>query len=168
MFIIVFQQTTSLCAYVCPKFFFIELQRIFFFISSRAGHVLFSSSFTWFGFRLPPLSVPSLSKISNIFSDAFVIAVVIFATNISLSTMFAKKRGYSVDPNQVCLLRIVHEWKKHIHTVKTEEELVGDAVAFWSVHGVGFLGRHSSFTVPPHAPPPPLPGVQRGAGKLSG
>ena len=53
-------------------------------------------------------------------------------------------------------------------TVKTEEELVGDAVAFWSVHGVGFLGRHSSFTVPPHAPPPPLPGVQRGAGKLSG
>ena len=25
-------------------------------------------------------------------------------------------------------------------TVKTEEELVGDAVAFWSVHGVGFLG----------------------------
>ncbi|RMX43870.1 hypothetical protein pdam_00021076 [Pocillopora damicornis] len=49
---------------------------------------------------LPPLSVPSLSKISNIFSDAFVIAVVIFATNISLSTMFAKKRGYSVDPNQ--------------------------------------------------------------------
>ena len=116
MFIIVFQQTTSLCAYVCPKFFFIELQRIFFFISSRAGHVLFSSSFTWFGFRLPPLSVPSLSKISNIFSDAFVIAVVIFATNISLSTMFAKKRGYSVDPNQVCLLRIVHEWKKtHTH-----------------------------------------------------
>ena len=45
---------------------------------------------------------------------------------------------------------------------------MGDAVAFWSVHGVGFLGRHSSFTVPPHAPPPPLPGVQRGAGKLSG
>ncbi|PFX33451.1 sulfate anion transporter 1-like isoform X1 [Stylophora pistillata] len=49
---------------------------------------------------LPPLSVPSLSRISNIFSDAFVIAVVIFATNISISKMFAKKRGYSVDPNQ--------------------------------------------------------------------
>jgi len=40
---------------------------------------------------------------SKIFPDAFVIAVVIFATNISLAKMFAKKRGYSVDPNQVCL-----------------------------------------------------------------
>lgn len=56
-------------------------------------------------FRLPPVSVPSLSKISNIFSDAFVIAIVIFATNISLARMFAKKRGYSVDPNQVCVIR---------------------------------------------------------------
>lgn len=51
------------------------------------------------------MSVPSLSKISNIFSDAFVIAIVIFATNISLARMFAKKRGYSVDPNQVCVIR---------------------------------------------------------------
>ncbi|XP_066017113.1 prestin isoform X1 [Pocillopora verrucosa] len=49
---------------------------------------------------LPPLSVPSLSRISNISSDAFVIAVVIFATNISLAKMFAKKRGYAVEPNQ--------------------------------------------------------------------
>ena len=55
----------------------------------------------FFNFRLPPLSVPSLSLMSNIFSDAFVIAVVIFATNISISKMFAKKGGYSVDPNQV-------------------------------------------------------------------
>lgn len=38
---------------------------------------------------------------SNIFPDAFVIAVVIFATNISVSVMFAKKRGYTVEPNQV-------------------------------------------------------------------
>jgi len=49
---------------------------------------------------LPPLSVPSLSMMSNIFPDAFVIAVVIFATNISVSVMFAKKRGYTVEPNQ--------------------------------------------------------------------
>ena len=55
-------------------------------------------------FRLPPLSVPSLSRISNIFADSFVIAVVVFATNISISKMFAKKRGYSVDPNQVCIV----------------------------------------------------------------
>ena len=40
---------------------------------------------------------------SNIFPDAFVIAVVIFATNISVSVMFAKKRGYTVEPNQVRL-----------------------------------------------------------------
>lgn len=49
---------------------------------------------------LPPLSLPSFSLMPNIFADAFVIAVVIFATNISLSKMFAKKHGYSVDPNQ--------------------------------------------------------------------
>ncbi|XP_073252722.1 prestin-like [Porites lutea] len=49
---------------------------------------------------LPPLSVPNFSLVSNIFSDAFVIAVVIFATNISISKMFAKKHGYLVDPNQ--------------------------------------------------------------------
>ena len=53
--------------------------------------------------RLPPLSVPSLSMMSNIFPDAFVIAVVIFATNISVSVMFGKKRGYTVEPNQVRL-----------------------------------------------------------------
>ncbi|XP_015775140.1 PREDICTED: pendrin-like isoform X2 [Acropora digitifera] len=49
---------------------------------------------------LPPLSLPTFSLLPKIFPDAFVIAVVIFATNISLSKMFAKKRGYSVDPNQ--------------------------------------------------------------------
>lgn len=49
---------------------------------------------------LPPLSLPSFSLMTNIFADAFVIAVVIFATNISLAKMFAKKGGYSVDPNQ--------------------------------------------------------------------
>ena len=40
---------------------------------------------------------------SNIFPDAFVIAVVIFATNISVSVMFAKKNGYTVEANQVRL-----------------------------------------------------------------
>ena len=40
--------------------------------------------------------------LTRIIPDAFVIAVVIFATNISLSKMFGKKWGYKVDPNQVC------------------------------------------------------------------
>ena len=77
---------------------------------SRNSSRLFGDSFSWFGFRLPPLSVPSLSRISNISSDAFVIAVVIFATNISLAKMFAKKRGYAVEPNQVCLASIDGCW----------------------------------------------------------
>ncbi|KAK2573107.1 Solute carrier family 26 member 6 [Acropora cervicornis] len=49
---------------------------------------------------LPPISVPSFSWMSKMIPDAFVIAVVIFATNISVSKMFAKKRGYTIDPNQ--------------------------------------------------------------------
>lgn len=49
---------------------------------------------------LPPLSVPSFSWMSKMIPDAFVIAVVIFATNISVSKMFAKKRGYTIDASQ--------------------------------------------------------------------
>ena len=106
---------------------------------SRNSSRLFGDSFSWFGFRLPPLSVPSLSRISNISSDAFVIAVVIFATNISLAKMFAKKRGYAVEPNQVCLA---------------------------SIDGWWVLGKTLFFTAPP--PPLPCQGVWTGAGKLSG
>ncbi|KAJ7388826.1 hypothetical protein OS493_035383 [Desmophyllum pertusum] len=56
---------------------------------------------------LPPLSLPSFSLMSRIFPDAFVIAVVIFATNISLVKMFAKKHGYSIDPNQLCSVVVI-------------------------------------------------------------
>ena len=76
---------------------------------------------------------------SNISSDAFVIAVVIFATNISLAKMFAKKRGYAVEPNQVCLA---------------------------SIDGCWVLGKTLFFTAP--TPPLPCQGVWTGADKLSG
>ena len=38
---------------------------------------------------------------ANIIPDAFVIAIVMFATNISLAKMFAKKNKYVIDANQV-------------------------------------------------------------------
>jgi hypothetical protein len=50
---------------------------------------------------MPPLSLPKISLMANIITDAFVIAVVIFATNISMAKMFAKKYNYKVDANQV-------------------------------------------------------------------
>ena len=37
----------------------------------------------------------------SIVTDAIVIAIVIFATNISLAQMFAKRNNYNIDANQV-------------------------------------------------------------------
>ncbi|XP_059377291.1 sulfate transporter-like [Carassius carassius] len=50
------------------------------------------------GFMPPQL--PNWSLIPNIAVDAFSIAIVGFAITVSLSEMFAKKHGYTVDPNQ--------------------------------------------------------------------
>ncbi|XP_047440967.1 sulfate transporter [Mugil cephalus] len=48
---------------------------------------------------LPP-QLPSWSLIPNVAVDAFSIAIVGFAITVSLSEMFAKKHGYTVDANQ--------------------------------------------------------------------
>lgn len=48
---------------------------------------------------LPP-QLPSWSLIPNVALDAFSIAIVGFAITVSLSEMFAKKHGYTVDANQ--------------------------------------------------------------------
>lgn len=48
---------------------------------------------------LPPRA-PLWALIPNVAVDAFSIAIVGFAITISLSEMFAKKHGYSVDANQ--------------------------------------------------------------------
>ncbi|XP_010897256.2 sulfate transporter [Esox lucius] len=50
------------------------------------------------GFQSPQL--PSWSLIPNVAVDAFTIAIVGFAITVSLSEMFAKKHGYTVDANQ--------------------------------------------------------------------
>ncbi|KAJ8015251.1 hypothetical protein DPEC_G00024190 [Dallia pectoralis] len=50
------------------------------------------------GFQPPQL--PSWSLIPNVAVDAFTIAIVGFAITVSLSEMFAKKHGYTVDANQ--------------------------------------------------------------------
>ncbi|KAK3733500.1 hypothetical protein QZH41_008731, partial [Actinostola sp. cb2023] len=49
---------------------------------------------------IPPLTVPNVHLMGNIITDAVVIAVVIFATNISLVKMFAKKKNDNIDANQ--------------------------------------------------------------------
>ncbi|KAJ7388828.1 hypothetical protein OS493_035385 [Desmophyllum pertusum] len=52
------------------------------------------------GLRVP--SLPSFPLMGSIVPDAFVIAVVIFATNVSLGKTFAKRNNYVIDANQVC------------------------------------------------------------------
>ncbi|XP_014853286.1 PREDICTED: sulfate transporter [Poecilia mexicana] len=48
----------------------------------------------------PPPQLPSWTLIPNVAVDAFSIAIVGFAITVSLSEMFAKKHGYTVDANQ--------------------------------------------------------------------
>lgn len=48
---------------------------------------------------LPP-QLPMWTLIPNVAVDAFSIAIVGFAITVSLSEMFAKKHGYTVDANQ--------------------------------------------------------------------
>lgn len=48
---------------------------------------------------LPP-QLPAWSLIPNVAVDAFSIAIVGFAITVSLSELFAKKHGYTVDANQ--------------------------------------------------------------------
>lgn len=48
---------------------------------------------------LPP-QLPAWHLIPNVAADAFNIALVGFAITVSLSEMFAKKHGYTVDANQ--------------------------------------------------------------------
>ncbi|KAK3752265.1 hypothetical protein QZH41_002642, partial [Actinostola sp. cb2023] len=52
------------------------------------------------GNRLPPISIPSFTLMNDIVVDAFKIAIVIFATNISLAKLFAKKNRQKIDSNQ--------------------------------------------------------------------
>ncbi|KAK3733499.1 hypothetical protein QZH41_008730, partial [Actinostola sp. cb2023] len=49
---------------------------------------------------LPPISIPSFTLMNDIVVDAFKIAIVIFATNISLAKLFAKKNRQKIDSNQ--------------------------------------------------------------------
>lgn len=48
-------------------------------------------------------SAPSASLFTSMIPDAVVIAVVIFATNVSLAKVFAKRNNYVVDSNQVTM-----------------------------------------------------------------
>lgn len=52
-------------------------------------------------FRLRMPSAPSFVLMGSIIPDAVVIAIVIFATNVSLAKVFAKRNNYVIDSNQV-------------------------------------------------------------------
>lgn len=53
------------------------------------------------GLRVP--SAPSFKLMGNVIPDAVVIAIVIFATNISLAKVFATRNNYVIDSNQELL-----------------------------------------------------------------
>lgn len=46
-------------------------------------------------------AAPSFMLMGSIVPDALVIAIVIFATNVSLAKTFAKRNNYVIDSNQV-------------------------------------------------------------------
>ena len=51
--------------------------------------------------RLQAPSAPSFMLMGNMVTDAIVISIVIFATNISLAKTFSKRNNYVIDSNQV-------------------------------------------------------------------
>lgn len=52
-------------------------------------------------FSLPAPSFPPVSRFGEVAGSAFSVAIVSFAVNISLAKLFAKKRAYSLDSDQV-------------------------------------------------------------------
>ena len=52
-------------------------------------------------YRLPPLSTPKTAYFFEVLPDAFTIAVVSYSVSISLSKVFALKKGYIIHANQV-------------------------------------------------------------------
>ena len=53
--------------------------------------------------RLPPLSTPKTSYLTDVIADAAFIAIVIFYADMTVENVFAKKHGYTIYPNQVCI-----------------------------------------------------------------
>ena len=51
--------------------------------------------------RLPPLTTPKPSYMSDVIVDAFIAVVVCYSVTLSLEKMFAKKHSYTIYPNQV-------------------------------------------------------------------
>lgn len=60
---------------------------------------LTTTSFCLYRLRVP--SAPSFMLMGSIVPDALVIAIVIFATNVSLAKTFAQRNNYIIDSNQV-------------------------------------------------------------------
>ena len=50
---------------------------------------------------MPGLKIPDFSMFFDLFQDALIIAVVAFATSVSVADMFARKHKYKIDPNKV-------------------------------------------------------------------
>ena len=51
--------------------------------------------------RLPPLTTPKLSYMSDVIVDAFIAVVVCYSVTMSIGKLLAKKSGYTIYPNQV-------------------------------------------------------------------
>ena len=51
--------------------------------------------------RLPPLTTPKTSYVSDVIADAAFIAILIFYADMTVEKVFAKKHGYTIYPNQV-------------------------------------------------------------------
>ena len=51
--------------------------------------------------RLPPLTTPKASYLTDVIADAAFIAILIFYADMTVEKVFAKKHGYTIYPNQV-------------------------------------------------------------------
>ena len=64
---------------------------------------LFSLLSPSYGLQGHGVTSPNTSLMVELITDAFVIAIISFVINISQAKLIAKKNGYSVHPDQVCI-----------------------------------------------------------------
>ena len=53
--------------------------------------------------RLPPLTTPKVAHVNDVIVDSFIAVIVCYSVTLSLEKVFAKKHGYTIHPNQVCV-----------------------------------------------------------------
>lgn len=69
-------------------------------VHSESKHIQ-SQKTDLFVCSVPAPILPSVSLWPTVWLDAVLLSIIVYSITVSLGTIFAAKRGYTIDPNQV-------------------------------------------------------------------